>query len=48
MIIFSEPMTREGGLPAYRYIHSMKVNMVFIDAEYVCFLWCGLYGVQRK
>lgn len=30
MIIFSEPMTREGGLPAYRYMHSMKVNMTFI------------------
>lgn len=26
MIIFSEPMTREGGLPAYRYMHSMKTK----------------------
>lgn len=23
-------MTREGGLPAYRYVHSMKVNMEYI------------------
>ena len=30
MIIFSEPMTREGGLPGYRYMHSMKVNMTSI------------------
>lgn len=26
IIIFSEPMTREGGLPAYRYIHNMKTK----------------------
>lgn len=27
IIIFSEPMTREGGLPEFRYMHSMKVNI---------------------
>ena len=26
-IIFSEPMTIEGGMPEFRYMHSMKVNM---------------------
>ena len=30
IIIFSKTMTREGGLPAYKYIHSMKVDMEFI------------------
>ena len=42
MIIFSEPMTREGGLPGYRYMHSMKVNMTFI----ACWI-CVFFGVAE-
>ena len=30
IIIFSEPMTREGGLPEFRYLHNMKVNIKLI------------------
>lgn len=30
IIIFSEPMTREGGLPEFRYVHNMKVNITLI------------------
>ena len=33
IIIFSEPMTREGGLPEFRYVHSMKVNIKLIHLE---------------
>ena len=35
-------MTREGGLPAYRYVHSMKVNMEYIYRmlfQYEVFIW---------
>lgn len=42
MIIFSEPMTREGDLPAYRYMHSMKVNVKFSPC------WtCVFFGVAE-
>ena len=35
-------MTREGGLPAYRYVHSMKVNMensYRMLFQYEVFIW---------
>ena len=40
-------MTREGGLPAYRYVHSMKVNMEFtyrLQFQYEVFVW-KLYSI---
>ena len=33
IIIFSEPMTREGGLPEFRYMHNMKVNVFCYSRE---------------
>ena len=31
MVIFSEPMTREGGLTEFRYVHNMKVKVKLIS-----------------
>lgn len=36
IIIFSEPMTREGGLPEFRFVHNMKVNIKLINTYKSC------------
>ena len=48
IIIFSEPMTREGGLPEFRYVHNMKVNIKLIHLEIMSIVILDSSNLQGK
>lgn len=48
IIIFSEPMTREGGLPEFRYVHNMKVNIKLIHLEIMSTVILDSSNLQGK